>query len=109
MLITRFEEIRMKNDGSCEYFYKKLNDIVNSSFNLSEKISETKIIQKVLISLPERFRITITIIEESKDLDAFKVEELVEFKPRKNRSIAFNIVGKKSMPLLMLRPLWMRR
>ncbi|XP_022861288.1 uncharacterized protein LOC111381706 [Olea europaea var. sylvestris] len=90
-----------KDDESFDEFYAKLNAIVNSSFNLGEGISEPKIVRKVLRSLPERFRPKVTAIEESKDLDTIKIEELVGSfqtyeltisQPRKNKSIALNIV-----------------
>ncbi|XP_022891620.1 uncharacterized protein LOC111406424 [Olea europaea var. sylvestris] len=48
-----------------------------SIFNLGERIPETKIVRKVLRSLPERFKPKVTAIEESKDLDEVKIEELV--------------------------------
>ena len=35
-LTTRFESIRMSNEESFNEFYAKLNDIVNSTYNLSE-------------------------------------------------------------------------
>jgi hypothetical protein len=34
---------------------------------------------KILRSLPERFRIKVTTIEERKDLDNMRIEELVGF------------------------------
>lgn len=55
MLTSRFEKIKMKDDEWFDEFYEKLNDIMNSSFNLCEKITESKIVRKVLRSLPERF------------------------------------------------------
>jgi hypothetical protein len=45
--------------------------------SLKKIISDVKFIQKILRSLPERFRIKVTTIEESKDLDEMKIEELV--------------------------------
>ena len=35
-LTTRFESIRMSDDESFDEFYAKLDDIVNSAYNLSE-------------------------------------------------------------------------
>ena len=58
-------------------FYVKLNDIVNSAFNLGETIPEPKIVRKVLKSLPERFYAKITAIKESKDIDKIPLTELV--------------------------------
>lgn len=48
MLTTGFEEIKMKDNESFNEFYAKLNNKVKSSFNLGEKILESKIVQKVL-------------------------------------------------------------
>ena len=58
-------------------FHAKLMDIVNSSFNLSEPISNSKVVRKILRSLPNRFRAKVTAIKESKDMDSLKIDELV--------------------------------
>jgi hypothetical protein len=58
-------------------FYTKINDLRNSMVSLGKKISYVKLIRNILRSLPERFRIKVTTIEESKDLDKMKIEELV--------------------------------
>ena len=50
---------------------------MNSPFNLGETILEPKIARKVLRSLPERFHIKITAIEESKDIDKIPLIKLV--------------------------------
>jgi len=49
----------------------------NSIINLGKKISDAKLIKKILRSLSKRFRIKVTIIEEINDLDTMKIEELV--------------------------------
>ena len=41
-LTTSFEEIRMDDDEAFKEFYAKLKDIVNSIFNLGEKITSKK-------------------------------------------------------------------
>ena len=76
-LTTSFEEIKMEEDESFDEFYAKLKDIVNSAFNLGQIIPESKIVRKVLRSLPERFHAMITVIEESKDIDKIPLTELV--------------------------------
>ena len=68
-LTSSFEEIRMEEDETFDEFYAKLKDIVNSTFNLREFIVESKIVRKILRSLPERFHAKITTIEEVKDID----------------------------------------
>ena len=76
-LTTSFEEIKMEEDESFDEFYAKLKDTVNSTFNLGETIPESKIVRKVLRSLPERFHAKIMAIEESKDIDKIPLIELV--------------------------------
>ena len=77
MLTTRFEELRMSEDESFDSLYSKLNEVVISKFNLGEKTVDSKVVQKILRSLPEGFRAKVTAIEESKDLDKIKVQELI--------------------------------
>ena len=43
----------------------------------SEKTKDSKIVRKILRSLPESFRAKVTTIEESKNLDDIKVQELI--------------------------------
>jgi hypothetical protein len=77
MLIYRFEEIKMLENETFGEFYTKINDLRNSVVSLGRKVSDAKLIKKILRSLPERFRIKVTSIEESKDLDSMKIEDLV--------------------------------
>ena len=76
-LTSRFESIRMSDDESFDEFYVKLNDIVNSAFNLGEVYDQPKIVRKILRSLTEDFRPKVTTITESKDVDSILVDELV--------------------------------
>ena len=73
MLTTWFEELKMSEDESFDSFYSKLNEVIVSKFNLGEKTEDSKIVRKILRSLPESFRVKVTAIEESKDLDDIKV------------------------------------
>ena len=59
----------MDDDELFDEFYAKLKDIVNSAFNLGDKILEPKIVRNILRSLLERFHAKITDIEESNDID----------------------------------------
>ena len=67
----------MEEDELFDRFYAKLKDIVNSAFNLGETIPESKVVRKVLRSLPKRFHAKITAIEESKNIDKIPLTELV--------------------------------
>ena len=67
----------MEKDETFDEFYVKLKDIVNSAFNLGECIAESKIVRKILRSLPERFHAKITAIEEVMDIDQIPLSEFV--------------------------------
>ena len=67
----------MSDDECFDEFYNKLNDIVNSAYNLSEIYDQPKIVKKILRSLTEDFRPKVTIIIESKDVDSIPIDELV--------------------------------
>ena len=77
MLTTRFEELKMSEDELFDSLYNKLNKVVIGKFNLGEKTKDSKIVRKILRSLLESFHAKVTAIEESKDLDDIKVQELI--------------------------------
>ena len=101
-LTSKFESIRMSDDESFDEFYAKLNDIVNSVYNLGEIYDQPKIVRKILRSLTENFRPKVTVITESKDVDSIPVDELVGSlqsyelnlpKTNKSKSMAFKSVN----------------
>ena len=55
MLTTRFEELKMNEDESSDSFYSKLNEVVIRKLNLGEKTEHSKVVRKILRSLPESF------------------------------------------------------
>jgi hypothetical protein len=77
MLISKFEGIKMLKEETFREFYTKISDLRNSMVSLGKSVSNVKLIRKILRSLPERFRINVTTIEESKDLEEMKIEDLV--------------------------------
>ncbi|XP_038722028.1 uncharacterized protein LOC120014180 [Tripterygium wilfordii] len=87
----------MEENEVFDDFYAKLSNIVNTSFTLGEPIKSSKV-RKILRSLPKRFTMKVTAIEESKDIDKIKVEELVGslqtfeasfLKPKKSKGVAY--------------------
>ena len=104
MLTTRFEELRISEDESFDSFYSKLNEVVIGNFNLGEKTEDSKVVRKILRSLPESFRAKVTTVEESKDLDEIKVQELIGSlqmyklslpNQRKSKSLALKTINGK--------------
>lgn len=47
--------LKTSEDETFDEFYTKLNDIVNSKFNIGERVDWPKIVRKVLRSLLESF------------------------------------------------------
>ena len=67
----------MSEDESFDSFYGKLNEVVIGKFNLGEKTEDSIIVRKILRSLLKSFHAKVTAIEERKDLDEIKVQELI--------------------------------
>ena len=76
-LTTQFENLRMEEDENIEQFNGRICHIAHQAGTLGEKYSDAKLVKKTLRSLPERFEIKVTAIEESTDLDNLKLEELI--------------------------------
>ncbi|XP_057445983.1 uncharacterized protein LOC130738093 [Lotus japonicus] len=90
----------MKEDETVSEFHMRVRDMANASFALGEQISEEKLVRKFLRSLPKRFDMKVTAIEEAQDIGSIKVDELIgslqtfemslnERSDKKNKSIAF--------------------
>ena len=104
MLTTWFEELRISEDESFDSFYSKLNEVVIGKFNLGEKMEDSKVVRKILRSLSESFCAKVTAIEESKDLDEIKVQELISAlqtyelslpNQRKSKSLALKTINER--------------
>ena len=67
----------MSDDECFNEFYAKLNDIVNSAYNLDEIYDQLKIVRKILRFLTEDFRPKLTTIIESKNVNSIHVDELI--------------------------------
>lgn len=104
MLTTCFEELKMSEDESFDSFNGKLNEVVIGKLNLGEKTGDSKIVRKILRSLPESFHAKVTAIEESKDLYKIKIQELIDSlqtfelslpSQRKSKSLALKTINER--------------
>ncbi|CAJ2633234.1 uncharacterized protein LOC123890825 [Trifolium pratense] len=100
LLTTKFENLRMKDDESIHEFYMTILDYDNQFDALGEKISEERLVRKMLRSLPKKFDMKVTAIEDAKDISEMKLDELIgslqtyevaanERTEKKTKSIAF--------------------
>ncbi|KAK2415413.1 gag-protease polyprotein [Trifolium repens] len=77
LLSTKFENLKMEDDENISEFNNRIRDIANSSFALGERIPEEKLTRKIHRSLPKRFNMKVTAIEESQDLRTMKMDKLI--------------------------------
>ncbi|WJX89653.1 hypothetical protein P8452_71632 [Trifolium repens] len=67
----------MKEEETIYDFHMNILDLANSFDSLGERLSDEKMVRKILRSLPKRFDMKVTTIEESQDIASMKVEEVV--------------------------------
>ena len=65
----------MTEDELVSDYNKRVLEIANESLLLGEKISNTKIVWKVLQSLPIKFDMKVTAIEEAHDIKTLRLDE----------------------------------
>ena len=77
LLTSKFENLRMKEDENIHEFHMSILEIANASGALGEKMTDEKLVRKILRSLPKRFAMKVTAIEESQDISNMRVDELI--------------------------------
>ncbi|XP_045810509.1 uncharacterized protein LOC123904949 [Trifolium pratense] len=70
------QKLQMKEKETVSEFFTKIAKIVNEMKACGEIVSGTMRVEKILRSLTPKFDYVVAAIEESKDLDSIKVEEL---------------------------------
>ncbi|XP_019167685.1 PREDICTED: uncharacterized protein LOC109163398 [Ipomoea nil] len=90
MIETEFENLKMEEEENITQFSASVLSISGDAFNLGEPIPEPRLVKKVLRSLPERFMIEVTAIQENKDLNTYKLRK------NNDKGIAFQSKQKES-------------
>ncbi|XP_070668123.1 uncharacterized protein [Malus domestica] len=72
-----FEYLRMNDVESLDDYLARFFEIVNNLKSLGEYVTEKRIVQKLLMSLSRRYKSIVSIIEETRDLDTIRVEEVL--------------------------------
>lgn len=57
--------------------FTRVQTVVNQMKRNGEKLDDERVMEKILRSLKPKFEYVVTIIEESKDLSAISIEELM--------------------------------
>lgn len=76
-LIREFELQKMKESETIKEYSNKLLSIVNNVRLLGTDFSDSRIVQKILVTIPEKFETTISSLENSKDLSSITLAELL--------------------------------
>ncbi|CAL2241192.1 unnamed protein product [Prunus armeniaca] len=72
-----FEYLRMNDVESLDDYLARFFETVNNLKSLGEDVTEKRIVQKLLMSLSRRYKSIVSIIEETRDLDTIRVEEIL--------------------------------
>jgi len=75
MLIHQYELFTMKDDESIEAMYSRFQTLVSGLQILKKSYVAYDHVNKILRSLPARWRPKVTAIEEAKDLNTLSVED----------------------------------
>jgi hypothetical protein len=76
-LIREFEMQRMNESETIKDYSDKLLHIVNKVRLLGTDFSNSRVVQKILVTVPEKFEATISSIENSKDVSSITLAELL--------------------------------
>jgi hypothetical protein len=75
-LCRNFESLMMKEGESMHDYFSNMLDVVNQIKKFGENLSDQKVVEKILRSMPKKYDHVVAAIEESKDLSVLTVNEL---------------------------------
>ena len=70
---ANFEYMRMSENDSLDNYLAKFFEVVNDLKSLGEEVIETRLVQKLLMSLCRRYKSIVSIIEETSDLCCYPI------------------------------------
>ncbi|KAH9742327.1 DUF4219 domain-containing protein [Citrus sinensis] len=76
-LIRKFELQRMKDFETIKDYSNRLLSIANKVRLLGYEFTDSRIVQKILVTVPERYEAIITTFENTKDLSKISLTELL--------------------------------
>ncbi|KAK2974082.1 hypothetical protein RJ640_013843 [Escallonia rubra] len=83
---NQYEAFKMKENESINEMYSRFTLIINGLKLLGKTYPEKDIVRKFLRSLPKRWEAKLTAIQEAKDLNVLKLEELRDGKIRRSQT-----------------------
>ena len=76
-LIRDFEMQKMKATETIKDYSERLLNITNRVRLLGSVFNDSRIVEKILVTVPERFKATITTLKNTKDLSKITFAELL--------------------------------
>ncbi|XP_074289437.1 uncharacterized protein LOC141614589 [Silene latifolia] len=71
------ENLKIKESESIKDYYTRVMDIINQMRGLGEVVEDSRVVEKILASLPPKYDYMVSIIEETKDIASLTVQELM--------------------------------
>lgn len=76
-LIRNFELQRMKESETIKEYSDRLLEIANKVRLLGSEFNDSRLVEKILVTVPERYEATVTTLENTKDLSKISLAELL--------------------------------
>ncbi|KAH0716787.1 hypothetical protein KY285_012818 [Solanum tuberosum] len=76
-LVRVFELQRMKDSGTIKEYTNRLLNIANHDILLGSTFNDSRIVEKILVTVTERFEASITTLENTKDLSSITLTEIL--------------------------------
>ncbi|XP_047320444.1 uncharacterized protein LOC124924451 [Impatiens glandulifera] len=90
-IMTIKSEFKMKDSKTIKEYSNKLLTIVNKVRLLDTKFPNSRLVQKVLVTVPERFEAIISSLENTKDLSKVSLVEILSaFQAQEQRRLMMN-------------------
>nr|CAN68421.1 hypothetical protein VITISV_031322 [Vitis vinifera] len=86
-LIRDFELQKMKESETIKEYSERLLSIANRVRLLGSEFKDSRIVEKIMVTIPERFEATITTLENTRDLSKITLAKLLNSLPQERKVI----------------------